>query len=71
MSESSERTTSLGAALTRVMVTPAEAHVFLSALASMVGHADVANALNEEANNLAYEEQSEPKRAATSAKSSA
>jgi len=45
---------SLGSVLDRVMVTNAEAHVFLSALAGMVGHADVSDAIREVADDVAY-----------------
>jgi hypothetical protein len=62
--------TSLGAALTRVMVTPAEAHVFLSSLAALVGHEGITASISAVANDLAYEPEPAPKTTSTSTKSS-
>ncbi|HKD77828.1 MAG TPA: hypothetical protein VKB76_20145 [Ktedonobacterales bacterium] len=60
---------SLGSALDRVMVTNAEAHVFLSALAGLTGHDDISVALREVADDLAYDKPPvEPAKAAAPVK---
>lgn len=57
-SESQEQKISLGSVLDRVMVTPAEAHVFLSQLAQSIGHGDIQTAMSDVANDIAYGRQS-------------
>lgn len=62
----SDKDTSLGAALTRVMVTSSEAHVFLSSLAALIGHESITQSMTEVANDLAYPPEPAPKTSTTS-----